>query len=65
MGGRAITPIWAQLERWVQFRQSRRDLSWLDACEDHKVVYVCFGSQAILTNNQMEKFAFGLEKSGV
>nr|XP_023915071.1 UDP-glycosyltransferase 89B2-like [Quercus suber]POF07364.1 udp-glycosyltransferase 89b2 [Quercus suber] len=40
-------------------------LSWLDTCEDRKVVYVCFGSQARLNNNQMEKLAFGLEKSGV
>lgn len=40
-------------------------LSWLDTCEDRKVVYVCFGSQALLNNNQMEKLAFGLEKSGV
>ncbi|KAB2633717.1 UDP-glycosyltransferase 89B1 [Pyrus ussuriensis x Pyrus communis] len=39
---------------------------WLDACaEDHKVVYVCFGSQAVLTNHQMEAVASGLEKSGV
>ncbi|KAK9996308.1 hypothetical protein SO802_020994 [Lithocarpus litseifolius] len=40
-------------------------LSWLDTCEDHKVVFVCFWSQALLNNNQMEKLAFGLEKSGV
>ncbi|KAF3437999.1 hypothetical protein FNV43_RR20755 [Rhamnella rubrinervis] len=40
-------------------------LSWLDTCEDRKVVYVCFGSQAVLTNNQMEQLALGLEKSGV
>ncbi|KAL6281485.1 hypothetical protein ACE6H2_018366 [Prunus campanulata] len=40
--------------------------SWLDACvEDHKVVYVCFGTQAVLTNRQMEALASGLEKSGV
>nr|POE60679.1 udp-glycosyltransferase 89b2 [Quercus suber] len=40
-------------------------LTWLDTCEDCKVVYMCFGSQAILNNNQMEKLAIGLEKSGV
>ncbi|KAJ0105096.1 hypothetical protein Patl1_18967 [Pistacia atlantica] len=40
-------------------------LSWLDTCSDWKVVYVCFGSQAVLTNDQMEELAFGLEKSRV
>ncbi|XP_071685554.1 UDP-glycosyltransferase 89B2-like [Rutidosis leptorrhynchoides] len=40
-------------------------LSWLDTCDDHTVVYVCFGSQLVLTNKQMEAIAFGLEKSGV
>ncbi|THG23821.1 UDP-glycosyltransferase 89B2-like [Camellia sinensis] len=38
--------------------------SWLDTCEDRTVVYVCFGSQAVLNNNQMEEIASGLEKSG-
>ncbi|KAG8372604.1 hypothetical protein BUALT_Bualt12G0084000 [Buddleja alternifolia] len=38
--------------------------SWLDTCPDHTVVYVCFGSQAVLTNKQMEELALGLEKSG-
>ncbi|KAF9623596.1 hypothetical protein IFM89_003386 [Coptis chinensis] len=40
-------------------------LSWLDTCDDHSVVYVCFGSQAVLTNKQMEELALGLEQSGV
>ncbi|CAL5362437.1 unnamed protein product [Camellia sinensis] len=40
-------------------------LSWLDTCEDRTVVYVCFGSQAVLSNKQMEELALGLEKSGV
>ncbi|PIN09068.1 UDP-glucuronosyl and UDP-glucosyl transferase [Handroanthus impetiginosus] len=39
--------------------------SWLDTCQDHTVVYVCFGSQAVLTNDQMKELALGLEKSGV
>ncbi|CAL5442018.1 unnamed protein product [Camellia sinensis] len=39
--------------------------TWLDKCEDRTVVYVCFGSQAVLTNKQMEMLALGLEKSGV
>lgn len=43
-----------------------RDLfSWLDTCPDNSVVYVCFGSQAVLTNEQMEGLAAGLECSGV
>ncbi|KAL1820618.1 hypothetical protein ACET3Z_015487 [Daucus carota] len=39
--------------------------SWLDQFENQTVVYVCFGSQAVLTNKQMEMLALGLEKSGV
>ncbi|KAL5723355.1 hypothetical protein ACHQM5_006765 [Ranunculus cassubicifolius] len=39
-------------------------LSWLDTCDDHSVVYVCFGSQAVLTNKQMVELASGLEQSG-
>lgn len=39
-------------------------LSWLDTCEDHSVVYVGFGSQYLLTNEQMGELALGLEKSG-
>lgn len=40
-------------------------LLWLDKCGDRKVVYVCFGSQAVLRNDQMEELALGLEKSGI
>ncbi|CAH9140177.1 unnamed protein product [Cuscuta epithymum] len=40
-------------------------LSWLDSREDNSVVYVCFGSQAVLTDRQMEALVLGLEKSGV
>ncbi|XVF08879.1 hypothetical protein REPUB_Repub07fG0042300 [Reevesia pubescens] len=40
-------------------------LTWLDTCEDGEVVYVCFGSQVVLTNDQMAGVASGLEKSGV
>ncbi|KAK6156590.1 hypothetical protein DH2020_010838 [Rehmannia glutinosa] len=40
-------------------------ISWLDTCRDHTVVYACFGSQAVLTNKQMEELCLGLEKSGV
>ncbi|KAK9105351.1 hypothetical protein Scep_022195 [Stephania cephalantha] len=39
-------------------------LAWLDSCPDASVVYVCFGSQAVLTNRQMEGLARGLELSG-
>ncbi|XP_051150688.1 UDP-glycosyltransferase 89B2 [Andrographis paniculata] len=40
-------------------------LSWLDTCQDRSVVYICFGSQAVLTNKQMAELAAGLEKSTV
>nr|DAD35133.1 TPA_asm: hypothetical protein HUJ06_005773 [Nelumbo nucifera] len=38
-------------------------MSWLDKCEDHTVVYVCFGSQVVLSNEQMEALAAALEIS--
>ncbi|XP_060170646.1 flavonol 3-O-glucosyltransferase UGT89B1-like [Lycium barbarum] len=40
-------------------------LSWLDTCDDNSVVYVCFESQAVLTNRQMEELAKGLKRSGL
>lgn len=40
-------------------------LSFLDRSEDQTVVFVSFGSQAVLRNNQMEALALGLEQSGV
>ncbi|KFK41826.1 hypothetical protein AALP_AA2G176500 [Arabis alpina] len=40
-------------------------MSWLDAREDNHVVYVCFGSQAVLTKDQTLALASGLEKSRV
>ncbi|VFQ91309.1 unnamed protein product [Cuscuta campestris] len=40
-------------------------LSWLGSREDNSVVYVCFGSQAVLTDQQMLALATGLEKSRV
>nr|XP_043637715.1 UDP-glycosyltransferase 89B2-like [Erigeron canadensis] len=40
-------------------------LSWLDKCGNEEVVYICFGSQSVLTNDQMEVVARGLEKSQV
>ncbi|MQL86022.1 hypothetical protein Taro_018548 [Colocasia esculenta] len=41
-------------------------LGWLDACpEEGKVVYVCFGSQALLSQPQAEAVAAALERSGV
>ncbi|OVA15426.1 UDP-glucuronosyl/UDP-glucosyltransferase [Macleaya cordata] len=39
-------------------------LRWLDTCPDNSVAYVCFGSQAVLTNKQMEGLAAGLECTG-
>lgn len=40
-------------------------ISWLDKREHRKVVYVCFGSQTILSKNQTEQIASALDKSGV
>lgn len=40
-------------------------ISWLDKCEDGSVLYVCFGSQKLLTSAQAEALATGLERSGV
>nr|XP_043638544.1 UDP-glycosyltransferase 89B2-like [Erigeron canadensis] len=44
---------------------SNEVLTWLDTCRNQTVVYVCFGSQLVLTNSQMVAVASGLEKSGV
>ncbi|EEF47701.1 UDP-glycosyltransferase 89B2 [Ricinus communis] len=40
-------------------------MAWLDTCEDHRVVYVCFGSQTWLTKDQIEELALSLEMSKV
>ncbi|KAF2294818.1 hypothetical protein GH714_020229 [Hevea brasiliensis] len=40
-------------------------LTWLDRCEENKVVYVCFGSQTSLTNDQLEQLASSLGRSRV
>lgn len=40
-------------------------VSWLDQRGERKVVYVCFGSQTILTKDQTVAIASGLLKSGV
>lgn len=40
-------------------------MTWLDNCEEHSVVYVCFGSRHVLTREQMDVLAIALEKSGV
>ncbi|XP_041997238.1 UDP-glycosyltransferase 89B2 [Salvia splendens] len=39
--------------------------AWLDTCQDRTVVFVCFGSQTLLSNKQLEELCLGLEKSGV
>lgn len=44
---------------------SNEIVSFLDACQDQTVVYVSFGSQAVLRNNQMQALALGLERSGI
>ncbi|KAK9684444.1 hypothetical protein RND81_10G210600 [Saponaria officinalis] len=40
-------------------------MSWLDSCRDNEVVYVSFGTQALLTDDQTAAVAEALEKSGV
>lgn len=40
-------------------------VSWLDKMEERKVVYICFGSQSILSGDQKEAIKLGLVKSGV
>ncbi|CAF2182233.1 unnamed protein product [Brassica napus] len=40
-------------------------MSWLDARADNNVVYVCFGSQVLLSGEQTLALASALEKSGV
>ena len=37
--------------------------SWLDGCPDGSVLYICFGSQKVLTKGQCDALALGLEKS--
>jgi len=38
-------------------------LQWLDSREKKSVIYICFGSQACLSNKQIEEMAAGLEAS--
>ncbi|KAJ0234584.1 F11 protein [Hirschfeldia incana] len=38
-------------------------LSWLDGCPDESVLYICFGSQKVLSKEQCDALALGLEKS--
>lgn len=40
-------------------------VSWLDQHEDRNVVYVCFGSQSVVSKRQMKVIASALDKSGV
>ena len=40
-------------------------MSWLDARLDNSVVYVCFGSRAVLTSKQLNVLTTALECSGV
>lgn len=39
--------------------------TWLNECPDESVLYVCFGSQKLLKQDQMEALAAGLEQSGI
>ncbi|KAF5468858.1 hypothetical protein F2P56_012971 [Juglans regia] len=40
-------------------------MNWLDARPDNSVVYVCFGSRAVLTQRQMDVLTAALEQSSV
>ncbi|KAK4782529.1 hypothetical protein SAY86_016631 [Trapa natans] len=40
-------------------------VSWLDACSDLSVVYICFGSRMVLNGEQTAALAEALETSGV
>ncbi|XP_018823967.2 UDP-glycosyltransferase 89B2-like [Juglans regia] len=40
-------------------------MTWLDARPNNSIVYVCFGSRAMLTQRQMDVLTAGLEQSGV
>ncbi|XP_031497032.1 flavonol 3-O-glucosyltransferase UGT89B1-like isoform X1 [Nymphaea colorata] len=42
-----------------------RIVEWLDSKSDHSVVYVCFGSQAVLSDHEVDELGAGLEASGV
>ncbi|KAL5987480.1 hypothetical protein ACLOJK_035228 [Asimina triloba] len=39
-------------------------MAWLDACPAGSVVYVCFGSQEVLTQRRMDALTDGLDASG-
>jgi UDP-glucoronosyl and UDP-glucosyl transferase len=39
--------------------------TWLDKCQEGSVLYICFGSQAMVTPQQAASIAAALEKSGV
>ncbi|KAG2689142.1 hypothetical protein I3760_09G125800 [Carya illinoinensis] len=40
-------------------------MNWLDARPNNSIVYVCFGSRAVLTQRQMDVLTAGLEQSGI
>ncbi|CAN8321386.1 unnamed protein product [Cochlearia groenlandica] len=45
--------------------ESKALMSWLDGCQEGSVLYICFGSQKVLTKDQCTALALGLEKSMV
>lgn len=56
-GSRSTSP---RLGFW---REDRRCMDWLDAQQDASVIYVSFGSLAVLTVTQLTEFAWGLADS--
>ncbi|KAL5725722.1 hypothetical protein ACHQM5_008838 [Ranunculus cassubicifolius] len=63
--GPLLPPNDASQERGFSSSVEVKDLlSFLDTCPDQSVVYICFGSQAVLRNQQIKAIARGLEISG-
>jgi phage terminase large subunit-like protein len=64
--GPVLPPDNETLNRGGSSSMPRHELmTWLDKRESHSVVYVCFGSRAVLTRKQIGELAGGMEKSGV
>ncbi|KAL0927925.1 hypothetical protein M5K25_002149 [Dendrobium thyrsiflorum] len=52
-------------EREEESETWMRICEWLDEQKEHSVIYVAFGSEVILTREQIDEIALGLEKSGL
>ncbi|KAG0465254.1 hypothetical protein HPP92_019418 [Vanilla planifolia] len=62
----AVGPLAAvAVKRRWGFTEKEELMAWLDNCEEGSVVYVCFGSQAMLSEAQAVAIAGALARSGV